>query len=177
MKLFPTEKVENNKSYWIRILFNLAPLYIATGAKIKFCSYDFKETHVKLTKNLLTRNYVNTIFGGSMYSSIDPIYMLMLMQILGKNYVVWDKAATIRFIKPANKILKCRFIISDELVKNIKDKIKNEGEMNLELALEYLDENEKPCASFTKTLYIAEKNFYIEKRKNKGQSIDYKPRY
>jgi acyl-coenzyme A thioesterase PaaI-like protein len=172
--LFQTQKKESRQSFWYRSVFSNLPLYRATGARLTFCSADFQEVHVKLTKNLLTRNYVNTIFGGSMYSSVDPIFMLMLMQILGKNYVVWDKAATIRFVRPARKQLKARFLLDDLLIENIKKQIAETKETDLELTLEYLDEEEKVCAAFTKVLYIADKNFYTEKRKQKGQTAEYK---
>jgi hypothetical protein len=32
-----------------------------------------------------TRNYVGTIFGGSMNSAVDPIYMVILIRRLGKD--------------------------------------------------------------------------------------------
>ncbi|MBC8110589.1 MAG: YiiD C-terminal domain-containing protein [Verrucomicrobia bacterium] len=172
--LFATKKKESRKSFLYRFLFSNTPLYRATGARVTFCSADFQEIHVKLTKNLLTRNYVNTIFGGSIYSSIDPIFMLMLMEILGKNYVVWDKAATIRFVRPARQKLKARFLLDDTLIENIKKQIAETKETDLELTLEYLDEEEKICATFSKVLYIADKNFYAEKRKQKGQTAEYK---
>ena len=40
------------------------------------------------------------MFGGSLYASVDPFYMIMLIRNLGSEYIVWDKAATIRFKKP-----------------------------------------------------------------------------
>ena len=55
------------------------------------------EVRVKLPLNWRTRNYVGTIFGGSLYGAVDPVYMIMLMKVLGRDYVVWDKAASIRF--------------------------------------------------------------------------------
>jgi len=55
------------------------------------------------------RNYVGTHFGGSLYSMVDPFYMLMLMNILGPGYIVWDKAASIRFKKPGKGVMKASF--------------------------------------------------------------------
>jgi hypothetical protein len=40
------------------------------------------------------------LYGGSLYSMTDPFYMPMLISNLGSDYVVWDKAAHIRFRKP-----------------------------------------------------------------------------
>jgi hypothetical protein len=45
-------------------------------------------------------NYVGTHFGGSLFAMTDRFYMLMLMANLGWNYIVWDKAVSIRYRKP-----------------------------------------------------------------------------
>ena len=50
---------------------------------------------------LLNRNFVGTHFGGSLFAMTDPFFMIMMMQNLGKDYVVWDKEGTVRFLKPA----------------------------------------------------------------------------
>ncbi len=51
-----------------------------------------------------TRNYMGTIFGGSIYSAVDPIYLLMLIRRLAPDFIVWDKAARIEFseTRPGN---------------------------------------------------------------------------
>ena len=58
------------------------------------------EVRVKIPLNWKTRNGVGTIFGGSLYAAVDPIYMTMLIKLLGPDYLVWDKSAAIRFLKP-----------------------------------------------------------------------------
>ena len=79
---------------------------------------------LKLTAR--TRNYVGTIFGGSIYGAIDPIYMLMLIKILGPGYVVWDNAASIRFRKPGRSRLEAQFRISEDEVAAIHELAKRE---------------------------------------------------
>jgi hypothetical protein len=106
---------------------------------------------------------VGTVFGGSIYSSVDPYYMLMLMEILGKDYVVWDKAASVKFVKPIVNRVKCRFLITDEMVDEIKQKIAAQGEYTFELPLKYEDENGTVYAVFTKSVYAADKQFYKNK--------------
>src|SRR5512134_904932 len=83
-------------------------------------SGDWREVHVRLPLNWRTRNYVGTIFGGSLYGAVDPHYMIMLIKILGPDYVVWDKAATIRFKKPGCGTLFARFAISEEEIAEIR---------------------------------------------------------
>jgi hypothetical protein len=94
--------------------FNLFPAFRGTGARVTYISGDFRELHVKLPLSWRTRNYVGTIFGGSLYGAVDPHYMIMLIKLLGPGCVVWDKAATIRFRKPGRTTLFARFVIPEE---------------------------------------------------------------
>jgi acyl-coenzyme A thioesterase PaaI-like protein len=73
---------ESLRSRFYRWGFNLFPAYCATGARITFISHDFREVRIKLPLSWQTRNYVGTIFGGSMCAAIDPVYMLMLIMNL-----------------------------------------------------------------------------------------------
>jgi len=96
------EKVGPRPFRW---MMNLWPCYRGTGARVTHIGSDWKEIRVRLPLNLQTRNYVGSIFGGSLYGAVDPLYMLMLIRLLGPAYVVWDKAATIRFLKPGRTTL------------------------------------------------------------------------
>ena len=93
--------------------FNFFPAYRGAGARITYIAADWREVRIKLPLNWLTRNYVGTIYGGSMYGAVDPIYMIMLIHLLGPDYVVWDKAATIRFKRPGRTTLVARFVIDE----------------------------------------------------------------
>lgn len=163
MKLYPTDKTESTKSRRFRWAFNFWPCIWCTGSKVEFISGDFQELHISLPLNMRTRNRVGTVFGGSIYSSIDPYFMLMFMEILGKGYVVWDKAASFKFVKPINAKVKCRFLISDELVADVKHHVEMRGEYTFDLPLHYEDEHGKVYAVFTKTIYAASKDFYKKK--------------
>lgn len=102
---------ESWKTRFTRWAFNLSLVYRSTGGRITHISADWRHVRVRLPLTLWTRNYVGTMFGGSMYSCVDPFYMIMLLQNLGKGYTVWDKAATIRFKKPGKTTLYARFDI------------------------------------------------------------------
>ncbi len=66
------------------------------------------------------RNYVGTQFGGSLYSMVDPFYMLMLMENLGRDYIVWDKAASIDFISPGKGPVYAEFFIDEALLDEVR---------------------------------------------------------
>ena len=107
MKQYPTDKNESSRSRNLRWAFNFWPCIWCTGSKVEFIAGDYKELHVSLKLNIRTRNRVGTVYGGSIYSSVDPYFMLMLMEILGKDYVVWDKGASMKFVRPIIEKVKC----------------------------------------------------------------------
>jgi len=97
----------------MRWKFNLFPAYRGTGARVAYIAGDFREVRIHLPLSWRTRNVVGTIFGGSMYGAVDPIFMIMLIRLLGPDYVVWDKIATIRFRKPGRTTLHAIFTIDE----------------------------------------------------------------
>src|SRR5215471_15876677 len=105
---------ESFASRRLRWLFNLLPAYRGTGGRVTYIAADFREVRVKLPLSWRTRNYVGTIYGGSLYGAVDPIYMIMLIKVLGPRYTVWDKAAIIRFKRPGRETLFARFLLTEE---------------------------------------------------------------
>lgn len=148
---------ESFKSRWFRRGFNFFPAYRGTGGRIVYISGDWREIHVKLPLNWRTRNYVGTIYGGSIYASIDPIYMLMLIKILGPEYIIWDKAAKIRFRKPGKETLYVDFKLSQEEIDEIKRLAEDSKSIDRVYDLELKDRNGVVHAQIEKTLYIAKK--------------------
>lgn len=162
-QLFQTMSKENFASKWKRIIFNLIPAYWATGGKIRFISSDWQEVHISLKRKLRTRNFVGSVFGGSIYSCTDPIYMTQLLFILGKEYVVWDKSAEVRFLKPIYKSANCKFKITDEQIADIKEIVRRDGRCNYEFVTYFEDVQGTQYAEIKKTLYISTKAYYKQK--------------
>ena len=158
-----TDKKESFKSKGFRLGMNLDPMFFATGAKIKFWSADWSEVHLRLTLNIWTRNYVKTIFGGSMFSATDPFYVIMFMHMLGKEFIVWDKSANIRFKRPSKIPLYMVFKISPELLEKVKNEVKTSGETTHIAHLQWIDKDKNVYAELERTIYIADKKFYKEK--------------
>jgi hypothetical protein len=137
-----------------RWLFNVFPAYRGTGARVVHIAHDWSEVRVRLTLHWRTRNYVGTIFGGSMYGAIDPVYMMMLMRQLGPDYIVWDKAATIRFRKPGREPLFATFLITPSDLSEIRDAVSANGKTEKEFAIDLVSASGEVHASFTKLLSI-----------------------
>jgi acyl-coenzyme A thioesterase PaaI-like protein len=137
--------------------FNFFPAYRGTGARITYIASDWREVRIKVPLSWRTRNIVGTIFGGSMYAAIDPIYMIMLMKILGPGYVVWDKAAAILFKRPGKGTLYAQFILTEEEVAAIKAAAGASPSVERSYLVELVDANGTVHASVDKTIYIKRK--------------------
>jgi len=120
-------------------------------------SAGYKEIIVHMKMRWYNRNYVNTHFGGSLYAMTDPFLMVMLIQVLGKQYIVWDKAVHIDFIKPGQGKVTARFIIKEEQIDNILEKTADGQKYLPEFSVDIKDEAGDTVARVTKTLYIRKK--------------------
>ena len=117
-------------------------------------SPDFRRVRVRMGLGWYNRNYVRTQFGGSLYSMTDPFFMLMLMQLLGRDYIVWDKAASIDFISPGKGPVHAEFRIDDELLAQIRQHTADGDKYLPELRVEVRDDEGTLVAIVHKTLYI-----------------------
>ncbi len=137
-----------------RHAFNLFPAYRGTGARIRYIASDWREVHVELPLSWRTRNAVGTIFGGSMYGAVDPIYMLMLMRNLGRAYLVWDKAAAIRFRRPGRGTLSAHFVLDEAELGAIRSALEGARSVDRVYDVALTDESGEVCARVEKTLYV-----------------------
>jgi acyl-coenzyme A thioesterase PaaI-like protein len=148
---------ENLRSRLERVAFNLFPAYRGTGARVTFIAADYSEVRITLPLNRRTRNYVGTIFGGSMYGAIDPVYMLMLMKRLGKQYIVWDKAATIRFRRPGRSRLFATFQLTSADVDSLRQAADTNEKVDRQFLVDLVDAEGVVHASFEKLIHVRRK--------------------
>ena len=151
---------ESFRTRLLRWKFNLFPAYRGTGARVTYIAADFHEMRVRLPLSWRTRNYVGTIFGGSLYGAVDPIFMIMLIKRLGPEYVVWDKSAEIRFLKPGRTTLHATFKIEEEELEAIR-KATEAGPVDRTYSVELVDAESVSHAAVTKTIYIRRKSSRI----------------
>lgn len=146
--------------------FNFSPMYRRSTARIQHVSDDLLRITIKLPINYKNRNYMGTIFGGSMFSAVDPIPMVQLINLLNSNYVVWDKSAKIFFKRPGNEDLYAEFNYSEIELNEIKEGVKNENEIQIVKTTQLTNKDKtKVFCEVKKTIYIADKQFFKEKRK------------
>ncbi|MCA9735693.1 MAG: DUF4442 domain-containing protein [Deferribacteres bacterium] len=148
---------ESMRTRLMRWGFNLFPVYRRTGGKVTFISDEFRHIHIKIPLNWKTRNYVGTMFGGSMYGATDPIYMIMFMKILGPKYVVWDKAGKIRYKTPGRSTLRGNFSVEDAEIELIRRELEMKEKLDRVYNVSLIDENGVECAMIEKTLHFSKK--------------------
>lgn len=145
---------ESFRSRRMRWMFNLFPAYRGSGARVTYIASDFREVRVRLPLSWRSRNYVGTIFGGSMYSAVDPMYMIMLMHCLGPGYVVWDKAASIRFRRPGRATLFARFHLDEAELDAIRSATAAGDAIDRTYNVDLADAEGVVHASVEKVIYI-----------------------
>lgn len=145
---------ESLKTILFRLAFNLWPCYRGSGGRVRFVAADWSEVRVRLPLSWRTRNYVGTIYGGSLYAAVDPFYMLMLIHRLGPGYEVWDKAATIRFRKPGRSALTARMALPEGEEEAIRQALMTSRSVDRTYRIELVDGAGLVHAEVEKVVYV-----------------------
>ncbi|MFQ5777554.1 MAG: DUF4442 domain-containing protein [Terriglobia bacterium] len=159
---------ESLQSKLLRWRFNFFPAYRGTGARVTYIADDLREVRIRLPLRWRTRNYVGTMFGGSLYGAVDPFYMVMLIKLLGPDYVVWDKAATIRFKKPGRTTLYARFVLAEEELRAIKAALEQAPSVDRTYYVDLTDAEGVVHASVEKIIYIARRDSQEARARSAG---------
>ena len=146
---------ESFRTRLMRWGFNLWPCYRGTGARVTFIAGDWREVRVQIPLSWRTRNYVGTIFGGSLYAAVDPFYMIMLMKNLGPDYVVWDKAASIRFRKPGRGLLNASFRLEEAELAEIRRLLLEQPKVDRTYTVQLVDAAGVVHAEVEKVIHIS----------------------
>ncbi|MFL5409078.1 MAG: DUF4442 domain-containing protein [Myxococcales bacterium] len=139
-------------------LMRFYPPYLGAGISVVHVARDLSVIEVEMKLSVWNRNFVGTQFGGSLYSMCDPFFMLMVMMRLGDEYVVWDKSATIDFLKPGRGKVRARFEVPPALLARFKSEADATGKINPKLETIVVDEDGQTVARVTKLLSIRRKD-------------------
>src|ERR1051326_5621957 len=137
-----------------RHFINIFPAFRGTGGRVTYIAPDWSEMRVKVPLNWRTRNYVGTIFGGSLYAAMDPHFMFMLMHRLGPGYLVWDKAASIRFRRPGRSRLTAVCKMPDAEVAEVRRLLESMEKVDRVYQADLVDGAGVVCATVEKTVNI-----------------------
>jgi hypothetical protein len=118
---------------------------------------------------LFTRNYVGTIFGGSQFAALDPFHTVLLINCLGKEYIVWDKAGSIKFKKPGKGKLKAEIIYTDEELADIRKQTRDHGKYEFVKNADWIDAQGDVVSTLDKTVYVATKEYFKKRQLEREQ--------
>lgn len=138
-------------------LMRFWPPFMGAGISVKSFSPDYTHIVVQMKSRFWNKNYVGTHFGGSLYAMTDPFYMLMILSIIGKGYIVWDKSASIRYRKPATGTVFATFAISKEQIEQYRLALKTEKKIEPEFLVQIKDKDGDLIAELTKVIHISKK--------------------
>ena len=141
----------------LRRLLNLWPPFRGAGVRVVDIAPDFRTAKVELRSRLLNRNYVGTHFGGSLYAMTDPFFMIMMMRNLGREYIVWDKAGTVRYLKPAKGTVTASFRLDETDVSKAREATANGDKYEPRFRVDIVDAAGMVVADVEKTLHIRKK--------------------
>ncbi len=141
----------------LRRIMNLWPPYLFSGVRVRTIADDWRHAEIELRSHWWNRNYVGVHFGGNLFSMTDPFWMLLTLNALGKDYIVWDKAGAIDFRKPGRGTVRAHFRLDDALLEEIRAATAD-GEKYLRWCeTEIVDADGEVVARVRKQLYIRRK--------------------
>ena len=138
----------------LRWVMNIWPPFLFTGIRVQHIGADWRSARVVLRKRPWNRNFVNTQFGGSLFAMTDPFWMLLAFHALGRDYIVWDKAGEIEFVKPGKGVVATEFRLDDALLDEVR-KAAAGGDKHLRwFSNEITDANGDVVARVRKQVYV-----------------------
>lgn len=133
---------------------NLWPPFRGAGIRVAEIAPDWGHVRVELRLKRLNRNFVGTHFGGSLFAMTDPFYMIMLLQVLGDDYLVWDQAAEIEYVKPGRGTVHAEFRLDPHHVQRLRHEAADGSKLLPEYAIEVRDARGEVVARVRKKLYV-----------------------
>ncbi len=154
-----TQVVSSRKRRMLRLM-NLWPPLLGAGIRVVRMDPELRAVDVEMKMRAWNRNYVGAHFGGSLFAMTDPFYMMMVMENLGPGFVVWDKAASIRFRRPGKGTVRAEFRLTEERLGEIRSAVGRDGQVDVRFVVEVRDAGRLIVAEVERVLYCATKEAY-----------------
>lgn len=141
----------------IHALIKYYPPLLGAGIRVRRVSPDCREIDVEMKLRFWNANYMGTQYGGSLFSMTDPFFALMLIQNLGRDYIVWDKAASIRFRKPGRGKVTAEFRLSREQIESVRRALETQDKVEPVYSISIYDGSGEVVAEVERTLHVRRK--------------------
>ena len=156
------------KSTIFKTLFNISTLYRRTSGRIMEATEDMSRVKVRIKFSWKNVNYNGSMFGGSMSAATDPIFMIQYNELLGGEYVVWDKTAKIQFKRPAKQDVWADFVVDVAELDEIKQLVAENGSYTFFKSVNLTGKDKRMIfATVEKEIYIASREHYKQRKAEK----------
>ena len=135
-------------------IINVDPPFLGAGVRVRQSKADPHTIVSSMTLRPWNRNLFGTHFGGSLYSMCDPFFAIILARALGPGYVVWDRSATIDFLRPGRGTVRATFHVPPDEVARIQELADGGGKVEPEFVAEVVGEDGKLVARVGKKLHV-----------------------
>lgn len=147
----------NISEKWLKWLLRFYPPLFFQRIWVQAFTPDFRGVDVKIARSIFNINYNKSIFGGTIYSAVDPFLPVLFFQIfskMGYKVTVWQKGADIDFIKPAYTNLYFSIAIDEACIEEAKEMI-NKGEKFIKsFPVELKNKDGEVCAVMNSIVYV-----------------------
>ena len=154
-----------------RRLMNLWVPFLGSGIRVLSISPDLHSVDVVLRRRFWNQGPNGSHFGGSLFAMTDPFYPLLLSLNLGPGYIVWDKAASIRYRRPGMTDVFCHFILTPERLAQVRDAVDREGTHDATFSIDIVDTENNVVATAERTIYIATKTAHKSRLEARRKSL------
>lgn len=141
----------------LRRILNLWPPFLFSGIHVVEFAADWRHARVELRMRPWNRNYVGTHFGGSLFAMTDPFWMIMIKESLGRDYMVWDKAGEIEFVKPGRGTVAAEFTLQEAALDELRAATANGDKALRWFDVDVNDAQGEVVARVRKQIYVRRK--------------------
>ena len=141
----------------VRLILNLFPPLLFNRISIQSMSENFMEIKVRVRHSWMNKNFQRTIFGGTIFSAIDPYFPSMYWHVFSRKKIpieVWLKSAEINYKHPAKTDLSLVFTLKEEDIQTALKGLKKDGRFEVWHAVEAVDKNGTICAEAKVLVYL-----------------------
>jgi acyl-coenzyme A thioesterase PaaI-like protein len=137
------------------------PPYLGAGVRVREAAADLSAIEVEMKLHPWNQNYVGTHFGGSLYAMCDPFFMLMVLNKMGPGYTVWDKSASIDFLKPGRGTVRARMEVPAERIEQIRAEVGASGKSHPHFEVDIRNAEGDVVARVKKVLSVRPKPYSV----------------
>lgn len=141
----------------LRDRLNAWPPFTGQQISVTEVADDWSRARVRMELTEENGNYYGTAFGGTMFSMVDPFFVILAAQQLGDEYMVWDKAAEIDFVAPGRTSVTAEVQMPAELVDELRAEAADGAKVLRWFDVDIVDEHGTVVARARRQLYVRRK--------------------